>query len=154
MISARQATTLHQEIPSSSGSFKTPIAKEAGGSRRSHIGPGQVPAAITMDEYGQTPDHFYLARNPPKPPAQRNQVKLFWILPIVRESFVENFECKDPFGSGKCVPIFERYSFVYNPLPRLVDCKPADWPLGAASSTLFFSNLSLRDKMDILRTNL
>ncbi|EEC07948.1 transcription factor E2F3, putative [Ixodes scapularis] len=83
MISARQATTLHQEIPSSSGSFKTPIAKEAGGSRRSHIGPGQVPAAITMDEYGQTPDHFYLARNPPKPPAQRNQVKLFWILPIV-----------------------------------------------------------------------
>ncbi|KAG0429864.1 hypothetical protein HPB47_023237 [Ixodes persulcatus] len=75
MISARQATTLHQEIPSSSGSFKTPIAKEAGGSRRSHIGPGQVPAAITMDGYGQTPDHFYLARNPPKPPAQRNQVK-------------------------------------------------------------------------------
>ncbi|CAN7998898.1 unnamed protein product [Ixodes hexagonus] len=75
MISARQATTLHQEIPSSSGSFKTPIAKEAGGSRRSLLEPGQMPGAIVMDEYGQTPDHFYLARNPPKPPAQRNQVK-------------------------------------------------------------------------------
>lgn len=39
------------------------------------IEPGQMPAPIIMDEYGQTPDHFYLARNPPKPPAQRNQVK-------------------------------------------------------------------------------
>lgn len=75
VISARQATTLHQEIPSSSGSFKTPIAKEAGGSRRTFIEPGQMPAAIVMDQYGQTPDHFYLARNPPQPPAQRNQVK-------------------------------------------------------------------------------
>ncbi|XP_050033754.1 transcription factor E2F2-like isoform X1 [Dermacentor andersoni] len=74
MISTRQVDFVHPEM--TSGSFKTPTAKEPGGSRRSIVKPGQLPAAaIVMDEYGQTPDHFYLARNPAKPPAERNQVK-------------------------------------------------------------------------------
>lgn len=74
MISTRQVDFVHPEM--ASGSFKTPTAKEPGGSRRSIVKPGQLPAAaIVMDEYGQTPDHFYLARNPAKPPAERNQVK-------------------------------------------------------------------------------
>ncbi|XP_077516973.1 transcription factor E2F3-like isoform X1 [Amblyomma americanum] len=74
MISTRQVDFIHPEM--ASGSFKTPTAKESDGSRRSLIKPGQLPAAaIVMDEYGQTPDHFYLARNPAKPPAERNQVK-------------------------------------------------------------------------------
>ncbi|KAH6935146.1 hypothetical protein HPB50_003538 [Hyalomma asiaticum] len=74
MISTRQVDFVHPEM--ASGSFKTPTAKEPGGSRHSLVKPGQLPAAaIVMDEYGQTPDHFYLARNPAKPPAERNQVK-------------------------------------------------------------------------------
>ncbi|KAL1476109.1 hypothetical protein MTO96_036764 [Rhipicephalus appendiculatus] len=74
MISTRQVDLVHTEM--ASGSFKTPTAKEPGGSRHSLVKPGQLPAAaIVMDEYGQTPDHFYLARNPAKPPAERNQVK-------------------------------------------------------------------------------
>ncbi|KAH7969250.1 hypothetical protein HPB52_016295 [Rhipicephalus sanguineus] len=74
MISTRQVDLVHPEM--ASGSFKTPTAKEPGGSRHSLVKPGQLPAAaIVMDEYGQTPDHFYLARNPAKPPAERNQVK-------------------------------------------------------------------------------
>ncbi|KAL3208705.1 hypothetical protein MRX96_009580, partial [Rhipicephalus microplus] len=74
MISTHQVDLVHTEM--ASGSFKTPTAKEAGGSRHSLVKPGQLPAAaIVMDEYGQTPDHFYLARNPAKPPAERNQVK-------------------------------------------------------------------------------
>lgn len=74
MISTRQVDFLRPDM--ASGSFKTPTAKESAGSRRSLVKPGQLQAgAIVMDEYGQTPDHFYLARNPPKPPAERNQVK-------------------------------------------------------------------------------
>lgn len=74
MISTRQVDFIHPEM--ASGSFKTPTAKESDGSLRSLVKPGQLPAAaIVMNEYGQTPDHFYLARNPAKPPAERNQVK-------------------------------------------------------------------------------
>ncbi|XP_064482408.1 transcription factor E2F3-like [Ornithodoros turicata] len=68
MMTTKQNGSLRQEL--SKGSFKTPIAK---GSSKPWMGRSQVP--IIMDEYGQTPDHFYLSRNLPKPPAHRNQVK-------------------------------------------------------------------------------
>ncbi|UYV62297.1 hypothetical protein LAZ67_2000060, partial [Cordylochernes scorpioides] len=58
-------------------SFMTPVSKNssrwlADGFKEIKSEPTRPP--ILMDEYGQTPDHFYLARNPPKPPTpNRNQ---------------------------------------------------------------------------------
>ncbi|UYV62298.1 E2F3 [Cordylochernes scorpioides] len=60
-------------------SFMTPVSKNssrwlADGFKEIKSEPTRPP--ILMDEYGQTPDHFYLARNPPKPPTpNRNQAQ-------------------------------------------------------------------------------
>lgn len=71
MTSTKPNGSLRQEV--SKDSFKTPNTK---GPVTAWKGSCEVPQMpIMMDEYGQTPDHFYLARNPAKPPAQRNQVK-------------------------------------------------------------------------------
>ncbi|XP_076325866.1 transcription factor E2F3-like [Tachypleus tridentatus] len=45
----------------------TPVAKTG------HL--ASIVSPIIIDQYGQTPDHYYLARNPPKPSLARNQVK-------------------------------------------------------------------------------
>ncbi|XP_023217952.1 transcription factor E2F3-like isoform X1 [Centruroides sculpturatus] len=61
-------SSLNQE-----GYLLTPTTKTP--STSSTLKRQQPTPTILMDEYGQTPDHYYLARNPTKPPANRNQVK-------------------------------------------------------------------------------
>ncbi|XP_076350069.1 transcription factor E2F3-like [Tachypleus tridentatus] len=52
----------------------TPVARTVASSPDRRIAASN-PSPIIIDQYGQTPDHYYLARNPPKPPTTRNQVK-------------------------------------------------------------------------------